>query len=241
MKKIIIAILLVFLGVTFNSFIKKQDRVLVFSKTKGFHHASIAAGIIAIEKLGAENGFIADTTTDASLFTEKNLKEYKAVIFLSTTGDVLNDEQQKAFENYIHKGGGYAGIHAATDTEYDWPWYNKLVGAYFKSHPKQQNATVLLQDSLFIATKHLPKEWKRFDEWYNFKSLQLNDAHILLTLDESTYSGGENGNFHPVSWYHDFEGGRAFYTALGHTDESFAEPLFLAHLLGGIQYAMGSK
>lgn len=241
MKKVPIALFLFLFAFTISSFIKKQPRVLVFSKTMGYHHANIADGIIAIEKLGKDNNFSIDSTTDASLFTDHNLKKYKAIIFLSTTGDVLNEQEQQALENYIHNGGGYVGIHAATDTEFDWPWYNKLVGAYFKSHPKQQNATVLLQDSIFIATNHLPKEWKRFDEWYNFKSLQLADAHILLTLDESTYQGGENGQFHPVSWYHDFEGGRAFYTALGHTKESFSDPLFLTHLLGGIQYAMGIK
>ena len=205
----------------------------------GYHHNSIAAGNTAIQKLGIENGFGVDTTTDASLFTSKNLKKYKAVIFLSTTGNVLNDEQQKAFETYIENGGGFAGIHSATDTEYDWPWYNKLVGAYFKSHPKQQNAVLHVIDTTFIATKHLPHEWKRWDEWYNFKSIQLEDLHVLLTIDEKSYTGGENGDFHPMSWYHDFDGGRAFYTALGHTDESFSEPFFLDHLLGGIKYAIG--
>jgi len=239
MKKISLALLFVFIIVIFNSFIKKQERVLVFSKTMGYHHNSIAAGNIAIQKLGKENGFIVDTTTDASLLNSKNLKQYNAVIFLSTTGDVLNDEQQKAFENYIEQGGGFAGIHAATDTEYDWPWYNKLVGGYFKSHPKQQNAVLHVTDTAFIATKNLPVEWKRWDEWYNFKSLQLDGLHILLTIDEKSYTGGENGDFHPMSWYHDFGGGRAFYTALGHTDESFSEPFFLQHLLGGIKYAIG--
>ncbi len=239
MKKIFIAVLLILFAFTFNSFIKKQQRILVFSRTMGFHHKSIAAGNIAIQKLGMENGFAVDTTTDASFFSKKNLKKYNAVIFLSTTGDVLNDEQQKAFENYIQHGGGFAGIHAATDTEYDWPWYNKLVGAYFKSHPKQQNAVIHVTDTTFIATKNLPFEWKRWDEWYNFKSLQLDGLHILLTIDEKSYTGGENGDFHPMSWYHEFDGGRAFYTELGHTDEAFSEPFFLQHLLGGIKYAIG--
>lgn len=216
---------------------KKTPRVLVFSRTVKFHHASIPAGQAALQKLGKENSFEVDTTTDASWFTDKNLKKYDAVIFLSTTGDVLNDEQQAAFEKFIKSGKGYMGIHAATDTEYDWPWYNQLVGAYFKSHPKQQDATLNIVDGSHISTKHLPAMWKRFDEWYNFKSLQPG-LHVLITIDEKSYSGGENGEFHPMAWYHDFDGGRAFYTEFGHTDESYLDPLFLQHLLGGIQYAI---
>ena len=239
MKRLFIASLFIFLTGILHSSNNKQHRILVFSKTLGYHHNSIAAGNIAIIKLGMENGFAVDTTTDASLFTSKNLRKYNAVIFLSTTGDVLNDEQQKAFETYVKHGGGFAGIHAATDTEYDWPWYNNLVGAYFKSHPKQQNAVLHVTDTTFVATKGLPAEWKRWDEWYNFKSLQLEGLHILLTIDEKSYTGGENGDFHPMSWYHDFDGGRAFYTELGHTDEAFSEPFFLQHLLGGINYAIG--
>ncbi len=221
------------------SFKSRTSKILVFCKTAGFHHASIAAGVVAIQKLGQENNFLVDTTTDANNFTEKNLRQYKAVVFLSTTGNVLNDDQQTAFEHYIQSGKGYVGIHAATDTEYDWPWYNKLVGAYFKSHPKQQQAVLNVVDSNFIATKHLPRVWKRFDEWYNFKSPQWQDVHVLITIDESSYTGGENGSFHPMSWYHSYDGGRAFYTELGHTDESYSDPLYLQHILGGIKYAMG--
>ena len=216
---------------------KKQKRLLVYSKTRGFHHASIPSGIAAIQKLGMENNFAVDTTTDSSYFTKKSLKKYAAVVFLNTTGNVLNDEQQVAFQNYIKAGGGYVGVHSATDTEYDWPWYNQLVGAYFKSHPKQQEAMINVVDATNISTQHLPAKWKRFDEWYNFKSIQ-NGLHVLLTVDEKSYTGGENGDMHPVAWYHDFDGGRAFYTALGHTNESYLDPLYLKHLLGGIQYAM---
>jgi type 1 glutamine amidotransferase len=216
---------------------KKSKHVLVYAKTRGFHHASIAAGLVAIQKLGLENNFAVDTTTDSSYFTKKRLKKYDAVIFLSTTGNVLNDEQQVAFQKYIESGHGFVGVHAATDTEYDWPWYNQLVGAYFKSHPKQQEAIINVVDPDNISTKHLPAKWKRFDEWYNFKDIQ-NGLHVLLTIDEKSYTGGVNGDVHPMAWYHDFDGGRAFYTALGHTDESYLDPLYLKHLLGGIEYAM---
>ena len=239
MKKIIASICIACFAFLSFSFVnhKKTPKVLVFSKTVKFHHASIPAGQAALMKLGKENNFDVDTTTDASWFTDKNLKKYDAVIFLSTTGDVLNDEQQAAFEKFIRSGKGYMGIHAATDTEYDWPWYNQLVGAYFKSHPKQQDATLNIVDNTHISTKHLPATWKRFDEWYNFKSLQPG-LHVLITIDEKSYSGGENGDFHPMAWYHDFDGGRAFYTEFGHTDESYLDPMFLQHLLGGIQYAI---
>lgn len=217
---------------------KKTQRILVYAKTRGFHHNSIAAGLVALQKLGSENNFAVDTTTDSTYFVPKTLKKYAAVVFLSTTGNVLNDEQQAAFEKYIQSGHGFVGVHAATDTEYDWPWYNKLVGAYFKSHPKQQEAVLNIVDDTHISTKHLPKQWKRFDEWYNFKSIQPG-LNVLITIDEKSYTGGANGDPHPMAWYHDFDGGRAFYTELGHTDESYKDPMYLQHLLGGIQYAMG--
>jgi len=226
-------LLLVSLSVT------AKPKVLIFSKTKGFHHASIAVGIPAIIKLGQENNFDVDTTTNSEKFTYSNLKQYAAVIFLSTTGDVLNDAQQAEFQKYIHNGGGFVGVHSATDTEYDWPWYGNLVGAYFRNHPSvQQVATLHIVDPNFIATRHLPAEWKRLDEWYNFKWIAPN-LHVLITIDEKTYTGGNNGDNHPMSWYHEYDGGRAFYTALGHTDASYADPLYLKHLLGGILYAMG--
>jgi type 1 glutamine amidotransferase len=218
-----------------------KPKVLIFCKTAGFHHESIAVGIPAIMKMGQENNFDVDTTTNAAKFTADNLKQYAAVIFLSTTGDVLNNEQQTAFEQYIKAGHGFVGVHAATDTEYDWPWYGKLVGAYFKSHPsKQQEANLEIVDRSFIATKHLPATWRRLDEWYNYKWI-ADDLHVLIKIDEKSYIGGENGDNHPMAWYHSFDGGRAFYTALGHTDASYADPLYLKHLLGGIKYAIGKK
>ena len=238
MRKQLMSICFVVMALLSISFtLKKTSRVLVFSLTKGYHHASIPVGIAAIQKLGVEHQFEVDTTTDAALFTVENLKRYKAVIFLNTTGDVLNEAQQESFATYIRSGGGYVGVHAASDTEYDWPWYNQLVGAYFKSHPKQQEAVLAVTDTTHISTRHLPKIWKRWDEWYNFKSIQPG-LHILITIDEKSYTGGENGNSHPMAWYHEFDGGRVFYTELGHTNESYADPLYLQHLLGGIRYAM---
>jgi len=234
-NKLLLISLLLFVSLSVTA----RPKVLIFSKTTGFHHASIAVGIPAIIKLGQENNFDVDTTTDSKKFTYDNLKQYAAVIFLSTTGNVLDDEQKAAFEKYIRSGGGFVGVHSATDTEYDWAWYGNLVGAYFKNHPDhQQDAVLHIVDPSFIATKGLPAEWKRFDEWYNFKWIAPG-LHVLITIDEKTYTGGNNGDNHPMSWYHDYDGGRAFYTALGHTDASYADPLYLGHLLGGIKYAMG--
>lgn len=220
----------------------KNKKILVFCKTAGFHHDAIPEGIAAIQKMGAENKFDVDTTVDAGKFTDANLKQYNAVVFLSTTGDVLNSDQQAAFERYMKNGGNFVGVHAATDTEYDWPWYGDLVGAYFRSHPAQQMATIKVTDRDHIATKHLPAEWKRKDEWYNFKYL-AKDLNVLLYIDETSYDPGDGkmGDKHPMAWYHEYEGGRAFYTELGHTKESYAEPLYLQHLLGGIKYALGMK
>jgi len=221
----------------------KAARILVFSKTKGFYHSSIPEGIKAIMKLGVENKFQVDTTKDAKYFVDDSLKNYITVIFLSTTGNILNSDQQVAFERYVEAGGGFVGIHAAADTEYDWPWYNRLVGAYFLSHPGNPNvrkATIEVKDTTHILTKGLPKRWERTDEWYNYKSIQ-EDLKVLARLDETTYEGGENGDNHPIAWYHDYDGGRAFYTGGGHTDETYKEPLFLNHLLAGIKYAIGNN
>ncbi|HVV06652.1 MAG TPA: ThuA domain-containing protein [Puia sp.] len=217
-----------------------KPKVLIFCKTNGYHHASIAAGTVAIKKLGEENGFDVDVTEDSTQFRYKILKKYAALIFLSPTGKVFGPEEEKALQKYIHHGGGFLGIHAATDCEYNWQWYGDLVGGYFKSHPKQQQANIIVVDKDNPATKGLPETWSRWDEWYNFKYLNP-DIHVLLKIDEKSYTGGENGDNHPMAWYHEYEGGRSFYIELGHTDESYSDPAYLGLLLGGIRYAMGKK
>ncbi len=221
-----------------------QPRVLVFSKTAGFRHDSIADGITAIRAMGAKHGFAVDATEDAAQINEEQLARFRVVVFLNTTGDVLDDKQQDAFETFIHRGGGFVGVHAATDTEYDWKWYTQLVGAQFASHPKIQEATIDVVNRDHASTKSLPAKWKRTDEWYNFKQHPVENAEgaltVLATLDESTYEGGSMKAEHPVIWCQEFDGGRAWYTALGHTKESYAEENFLQMLLGGIQWAMGT-
>ncbi|MFD0820805.1 ThuA domain-containing protein [Micromonospora zhanjiangensis] len=213
--------------------------VLVYSRTAGFRHDAIPAGIQTVRELGAANNFTVTATEDPTAFTTGNLARYATVIFLNTTGDVLDAGQQAAFESYIRGGGGYVGVHSAADTEYDWPFYGDLVGAYFASHPQIQQAKVNVEDRAHAATAHLPQTWTRTDEWYNYRTNARATAHVLTSLDESSYSGGGMGADHPHSWCKSYSGGRSFYTGAGHTIESYADPAFRAHLLGGIRYAAG--
>jgi cytochrome c len=228
---------------------KRSDKpkVLVFTRATVFYHESIPEGIAAIQKLGAEHGFDVDTTTIGESFTEENLKQYAAVIWLSTTGDVLDHYQEADFERYIQSGGGYLGIHAAADTEYEWGWYNRLVGAYFSDHPgirdphpNVQEGKINVTDRKHPSTRFLPETWVRTDEWYSYKKL-YPEVNVLMNLDESSYQGGLDMGHHPLAWYHDFDGGRSFYTGGGHTKESWQEELFLQHVLEGINYAIGDN
>lgn len=214
---------------------------LVFSKTVGFRHESIPAGIAAIEALGIEHDFDVTSTEDASVFNETSLASYDVVIFLNTTGDVLNTDQQQAMESFLAAGKGFVGIHAAADTEYGWDWYADVVGAYFDNHPEIQPAELLVEDRVHPATAHLPARWQRTDEWYAFRTNPRDDVHVLISLKEASYSGGTMGADHPWAWCGEVEGGRSFYTNGGHTSDSFSEPDFLAHLLGGIEWAAGAQ
>lgn len=243
-------LILVVGGLFFSSCSNKRKgnpKVLVFHKTAGYHHESIPDGIAAIEKLGAENGFDVDATENAEDINEENLEKYAAVIWLSTTGDVLNHYQEADFERYIQSGGGYVGIHAAADTEYDWGWYGKLVGGYFADHPGINDPNPNVQPGVVhkSGVKHpsvdfLPDPWERTDEWYSYKKVNPQTTKLLM-LDEASYQGGMDMGEHPIAWYHDYDGGRAFYTGGGHTSESFQEENFLKHLLAGIQYAIGDN
>ncbi|MFC7725283.1 ThuA domain-containing protein [Nocardioides sp. GCM10028917] len=219
---------------------------LLFSKTAAFRHSNIDEATTAIQALAADNNFTVTTTEDSSAFTDANLEQYEVVIFLSTTGDVLNESQQGAFERYIRAGGGYAGIHAASDTEYDWPWYGNLVGAYFNNHPPgTPSATVKVEDPAHASTAGIEPRWQRTDEWYNFRSNPAANPrtklHVLASLDETTYTPGTGsmGAEHPIAWCQDYDGGRSWYTGMGHTEASFVDTKFLGHILGGIQTAAG--
>ena len=194
-----------------------------------------------MRELGARNGLTVDLPESASAFTRPNLARYRAVVFLMTTGDVLNAEQQTAFERYFRTGGGFAGIHSAADTEYGWTWYGRLLGTRFRSHPQIQTATVRVERRNDPSTAGLPTAWKRTDEWYNFARNPRASVRVLATLDESSYAPGDGamGRDHPIAWTHEFQGGRAWFTGGGHTDEAYGEPLFRKHLIGGIRYAAG--
>jgi cytochrome c len=222
-----------------------EFRALVFSKTLLFRHTSITNGIEAIKKLGEENHFHVDATEDANLFTPSNLANYKVIIFLSTSGNILNEAQQTAFKDYIEQGGGLAAVHAAVAgdvaTEGGWPWYGDALCASFTNHSSVVQATVDVEDKINPSTVDLPEKWVRKDEWYNFIASPRGKTRVLATVDESTYKGGTMGKDHPIAWCRRMGKGRIWYTALGHTEASFSEPLFLKHLLGGIELAAGVK
>jgi hypothetical protein len=213
---------------------------LVFSKTAGYRHASIEPAVEALRRLGERTRFRVDATEAADVFSDDRLGPYRVVIFLNTSGDVLDAAQQAAFERFVRRGGGFVGIHSASDTEYDWAWYGGLVGAYFLKHPAIQPATLRVVDRDHPSTRALPVTWQRKDEWYNFRDWPPERVRVLVEIDESSYAGGSMGYRHPMAWCHAYDGGRAWYTALGHTPESYAEPLFQEHLLGGILWAAGA-
>jgi type 1 glutamine amidotransferase len=211
-------------------------KVLVFSKTAGFRHSSIPKSIKAIQMLGAVNNFTITSTEDATAFTESNLAQFQTVVFMSTTGNVLNPIQKTAFEEYVRGGGGYVGVHAAADAEYDWPFYGTLVGAWFASHPVIQQGRVNIEDRSHPATAHLAMTWTRTDEWYNYRTNPRTTTHVLMSLNEPSYVGGIMKGDHPITWCKTIGKGRSFYTGLGHTEESYDDPNFTKLLLGAIRY-----
>ena len=213
-----------------------QFKVLTFSKTEGYRHASISAGLTGLKKMAKEHFFDLDHTEDSRIFSSDTLNNYDVVILLNTTGDVFNNEQKEGFQAFLRSGKGVVGIHSATDTEYNWPWYNEMIGAQFESHPHIQTARVKTIHR-HPSTNHLSSSWLWTDEWYNFKN--FNDKVIvLLEVDESSYDTGKDiTSQHPIAWFHDFDGGRVFYTGLGHTPYAYENTAFMTHLLGGIWYA----
>lgn len=221
---------------------QEAPRVLVFTKTAGFRHASIPDGQSLIRELGAAHGFAVEETEDAGVFTDANLARFAAVIWLSTTGDVLDPDQEAAFQSYILAGGGWVGVHAAADTEHDWPWYGELLGggAWFSSHPAIQEARLVVEERCQPSTAHLPETFLFTDEWYNFAANPRSSVRVLLSLDETSYSPGPDAmGDHPLAWRHELGGGRSWYTNLGHRSETWADEGFARHLLGGILWAAG--
>jgi cytochrome c len=231
------------IGATFaaSSEAPRAPRILVFTKTTAFRHASIAVALRAVRELGKRNGIVVDATEDGGAFSPSNLARYQAVVFLLTSGDVLTDSQEAAFERFIRAGGGFAGVHSSADTEYGWDWYGRLLGTRFKSHPQIQGASIRVQRRNHPSSVGLPRRWARVDEWYNFTRNPRGAAEVLATVDETSYSPGDGamGADHPIAWFREFQGGRAWFTGGGHTDNSYSEPHFRRHLIGGIRYAAG--
>jgi type 1 glutamine amidotransferase len=222
-------------------------RILVYSRTTGYRHASIPAGIAALEKLGSRHGFTVEASEGVHSFRPGRLERYAAVVFLSTSGTVLDEPGRAALTHYLRQGGSWLGIHAASTTEYEWPWFEGLVGAWFDQHPEIQPAVLTVEDRDHPATEFLGAHWDRTDEWYAFRSnpreraeadgtIEADKPRILLTVDETTYRGGTMGADHPLAWCREYDGGRSFYTALGHAEETYQDPEFLAHLLGALRW-----
>jgi uncharacterized protein len=234
----------------FTASFSQQFKALLFTKTDGFHHESIHEGVAAIRQLANRHHFTVDWHENAAIFNDKALEGYAVIIFLSTTGNILNDEQQAAFEKFIRAGKGFVGIHSASDTEYEWPWYTKMVGMMFKIHPQNQTAYLKVENSNFPGMERFPAKLMWTDEWYEFGPRKADDLKFLLSVDEKSYNPyakwGDNegkgmGNFHPISWYHPYDGGRAFYTALGHIPLTFSDQIFQNHIYGGIYWAATGK
>ena len=210
--------------------------VLVLTETADYVHESIETGIELIKYIGDRNKFNVYHSDDSRVIKYNNLENIKTLIFLNTTADILSDEEQLVMEKFIQSGKGYVGIHSASDTEYEWKWYGELVGGYYKSHPDGTTTAKVLKIENGRFSKHLEPVWEIEDEWYNFN--YTNDGiNVILELDEESYYGGENGDYHPITWYHNYDGGRSFYTGLGHLKEVYSNKMFIKLLEQGILYA----
>lgn len=230
----------------------EQFNVLLFTKTAGFHHTSINAGVTGVQTLAKKHYFNVDWYEDSGKFNDETLKNYDVIVFLLTTGDVLNKEQQAAMQRFIQSGKGFVGVHSASDTEYDWPWFTQLVGRNFYIHPPKQTAEINVLNEHFPGVERMPSTFLWTDEFYEFGKENIKGLNYILSVDESTYDPTANwpdrnvsttgmGEFHPIAWYHQFDGGRSFYTGLGHIDAVYTDPLFMAHLYGGIYWAATGK
>ncbi|WP_326769273.1 ThuA domain-containing protein [Streptomyces sp. NBC_01591] len=222
-------------------------RVLVYSEVTNFRHDSIPAGIDAIKKLGAENGFEVEATDDSAVFNDTDLARFQAVVFNNTNstpekGDLLNAAERTALQKYIRAGGGWVGLHAASASERDWGWYEGLVGAIFDQHPAVQTGRVKVLDHVHPSTKGLPDLWERTEEWYNWRTNPTSKVHTLAQIKvRDGITGLDEGVDHPWSWCQNYDGGRSWFTAGGHASSAFQEEGFVQHLLGGIEWAAGAK
>ena len=210
---------------------------LILTKTAGYRHSSIEAGMEMFRQYALGWQLNPTYAGNTEAFTGSGLAPYSLIVLLNTTGDLFDKTAQQALQAYIRNGGRLLAIHAATDAEYDWPWYGEMLGAWFSNHPEIQEATCKINLPQHMAAAGLPAEWQRTDEWYNFKELKA-DNETVISIDEQTYTGGVHGNNHPISWGRTFEGGKIFYTAMGHTENTYSEPLFIQHIGGAIAWLM---
>ena len=215
--------------------------LLVFTRTGGYRHEAIPAAIAALTTLASERDWTVTATEDPTTFTDEGLAPYDVLVFALTSDEVLDTDQQAAFERFMRSGKGLAGVHSATATEYDWPYYGELMGVFFRAHPVTQSATIVVDDATHPATSMLPARWTRTDEWYSFVENPRPNVHVLLTLDETSYDPADTamGTDHPIAWTNEVDGARVFQTALGHTPASYSETLFLEHIAAGIEWAGG--
>ncbi len=229
---------------------QKQFKALLVTTTKGWHHESLHAGVLALQDLGRKNFFDVVLLENPNGFTEKYVSQFQVIIFLNTTGDIFNAEEQKVMEKFIQSGKGFVGIHSASDTEYDWEWYTKLVGRMFNIHPTVQTAQVNIVDNSFPGLQGFAGNKLWTEEWYDFTPEKTPGLNYIMAVDENTYdakvSWGSKksdgmGKLHPIAWYHNYDGGRSFYTALGHLPTNFDEPAFRNHLYAGIFWAATGK
>ena len=245
-KTILIVAMLQTLFSVSTSAQQKQFKALLVTTTRGWHHESIHAGVLALQDLGRKNFFDVVLWEDPNGFTDKYLEQFQVVIFLCTTGDIFDSVQQKVMERFIEAGKGFVGIHSASDTEYDWDWYTKLVGRMFHIHPVIQTARLDVVDTTFPGLQGFAEHKLWTDEWYQFGPEKINGLNYILAVDESSYNpkadwgtkkGDGMGKFHPIAWYHHYDSGRSFYTALGHMPSDFSDPAFLNHVFAGIFWA----
>jgi type 1 glutamine amidotransferase len=245
-------LLLCLVGIHLSAQEKKQFNALLITKTAGWHHESINEGVAAIKALGEKNFFNVTWNQDGVPITEKYLQNFQVIIFLNTTGDIFKEEEQKAIEKFIQSGKGFVGIHSASDTEYDWPWYTKMVGRMFHIHPLIQTAKLKLTPNKFQGLEGFTDGQLWTDEWYEFGPEKISGLNYILAVDEASYSpkvewadrnlkGVGMGDFHPIAWYHDYDGGRSFYTALGHLPTDYSNTAFLNHIYAGIYWAATGK
>jgi type 1 glutamine amidotransferase len=245
--KLLLVLLVLQFSFAFKSSAQKQFKVLLVTTTKGWHHESVHAGVLALQQMGVRNFFDVVLWEDPSGFTDEYLNMFHAVFLLNTTGEFFDATQQNVMERFIESGNVFVGVHSASDTEYDWEWYNKLVGRMFHIHPTIQTAKMKILDSKFPGLQGFEQDRLWTEEFYEFGPEKISGLNYVLGVDESTYNpkadwgarakGEGMGKLHPLSWYHNYDGGRAFYTALGHLPTNWAEPAFLNHLYAGIFWA----